>query len=466
MAAVCGAPCHMGRPLSKAKPMRVEQAQPMAFEPGGPLRGSAALPGDKSISHRALMLAAMARGRSRIIGLSDGSDVDSTASALRAMGVGIAPEGPDGWTVDGVGTGCLLQPGSALDMGNSGTSARLLMGLVASHPIAAAFAGDSSLCRRPMDRVIVPLARIGADFQASRGGRLPLLVRGLCPAVPATHRLSVASAQVKSSLLLAALNIPGVTTVIEPAPTRDHSERMLARFGARISVTEEDGGRRIALTGEAELEPRDVHVPGDASAAAFLIVAALIVPGSEVRLEGVGVNPMRTGLIGLLREMGGTIAFENERDRDGEPVADIIVRHSQLRAIEVPPALIPAMIDEFPIFFIAAAFAEGTSRATGLAELRVKESDRLAAMAAGLRAIGAQAEEHGDGISVRGNGGEPLAGGATIASRLDHRVAMSFAVAGLHCRRPVGIDDMRPVSTSFPTFARTLRDLTAGSSAT
>jgi len=439
--------------------MRVEEAQPMAFGPGGPLRGSAALPGDKSISHRALMLAAMALGRSRIAGLSDGSDVDSTASALRAMGVRIEPDGDGACLVDGVGTGCLLQPDKALDMGNSGTSARLLMGLVASHSISAAFTGDSSLCRRPMDRVIGPLASIGADVQASPGGRLPLIVRGLCPAVPATHRLSVASAQVKSSLLLAGLNIPGITTVIEP--TRDHSERMLARFGARIAVTEEAGGRRIALTGEAELKPQDVHVPGDASAAAFLIVAALIVAGSEIRLDGVGVNPMRIGLLTLLREMGGAIAFENEREQDGEPVADIVVRHSPLRGIEVPPALIPAMIDEFPIFFIAAAFADGTSRATGLAELRIKESDRIAGMAAGLRAVGARAEEQGDGIAVEGSGGAPLAGGATIASRLDHRVAMSFAVAGLHCRRPLGVDDMRPVATSFPAFADTLNRLGA-----
>jgi 3-phosphoshikimate 1-carboxyvinyltransferase len=335
------------------------------------------------------------------------------------------------------------------------------MGLVASHPITAVFTGDSSLCRRPMNRVIAPLARIGGDFQASPGARLPLLVRGLCPAVPSTHRLTVASAQVKSSLLLAGMNIPGVTTVIEPAPTRDHSERMLGRFGASIAVSEDANGRRIALTGEAELTPQDVQVPGDASAAAFLIVAALIVPGSEIRLEGVGINPMRTGLITLLRDMGGAIAFENQRDQDGEPVADIIVRHSQLRAIDVPPALIPAMIDEFPIFFIAAAFAQGTSRTTGLAELRIKESDRIAGMAAGLRSIGGRAEEQGDGIAVEGSAGEPLAGGATVASRLDHRVAMSFAVAGLHCRRPVGIDDMRPVATSFPTFVPTLKGLGA-----
>jgi 3-phosphoshikimate 1-carboxyvinyltransferase len=447
-------------PLSKAGAMRRDEAQPTAFGPGGPLRGTAALPGDKSISHRALMLAAMALGRSRISGLSEGSDVHSTAAALRAMGVGIERDGED-WTVDGVGTGCLLQPDRALDMGNSGTSTRLLMGLIASHPVSAMFTGDSSLCRRPMDRVIGPLARIGAELAASPGGRLPLAVRGLCPAVPGTHRLSVASAQVKSALLLAALNIPGVTNVIEPVPTRDHSERLLARFGAQIEVREEASGRRISLAGEAELKPQHISIPGDASSAAFLIVAASIVPGSEVRLEGVGVNRMRTGLIGLLREMGGDIRIDGEREQDGEPVADILVRHSKLRGIDVRPEIAPSMIDEFPAFFIAAAFAEGTSRTRGLGELRIKESDRIGAMAEGLRAIGVAVEEKGDGLAIEGSGGAPLAGGATIEPRLDHRVAMSFAVAGLHSRAPVGIDDMRPVATSFPDFEATLRGLRA-----
>ena len=453
------APCHMGRPLSKAKPMRGETALPMAFGPAGPLRGTALLPGDKSISHRALMVAAMARGRSRIHGLCEGSDVHSTMSALRAMGVRIE-RATDAWEVDGLGSGCLLQPDQALDMGNSGTSMRLLMGLIASHPISATFTGDVSLCRRPMGRVIEPLSRIGADFAAAPGGRLPLSVRGLCPAVPAVHRLTIASAQVKSALLLAALNIPGVTRVIESAPTRDHSERMLARFGADIDVREaQDGGREIALRGEAELDPQEIGIPGDMSAAAFLIVAALAVPGSELRIEGVGVNPMRCGLLSLLREMGGRIEIQDRREQDGEPVADITVRHSPLRGIEVPPSLIPAMIDEFPIFFIAAAFAEGVSRASGLGELRVKESDRIAAMADGLRAIGARVEESGDGLAIEGSGGAPLSGGAKIESRLDHRIAMSFAVSGLHSKRPIEIDDMRPVATSFPTFAETLRGL-------
>ena len=434
--------------------------RPARFGPSGPLAGLAAIPGDKSISHRALMVAAMARGRTRIEGLCAGSDLHSTAAALAAMGVAIARE-PGGWSVDGVGTGGLLQPPCALDMGNSGTSARLLMGLVASHRVTAAFTGDASLGRRPMDRVIAPLGRIGADIAAAPGGRLPLIVRGACPAVPRSTRLGIASAQVKSALLLAGLNIPGVTEVIEPAATRDHSERMLRLFGAEIEVDPSPGGRRIALRGESELSPHDVAIPGDPSAAAFLIVAALIVPGSELRIHGVGVNRMRAGLFDILTEMGADLIFSNRREQSGEPVADLAVRSSALRGVAVPPALIPAMIDEFPAFFVAAAFARGESRAHGLAELRVKESDRITAMARGLHAIGAAAQESDDGLVIQGSGGAPLAGGAVIASALDHRIAMSFAVAGLHCREPLTIDDMRPVDTSFPEFAATLAGLLA-----
>jgi 3-phosphoshikimate 1-carboxyvinyltransferase len=444
----------MGVPLSKTKPMPPGAPQTMEYASRGPLGGSAALPGDKSISHRALMLAALAPGRSRIEGLSKGSDVAATAAALEAMGVGIEASGTT-VEVDGVGIGALLQPEGALDMGNSGTSARLLMGLVASHPIRATFTGDSSLCRRPMRRVIEPLRRTGAEFIAAPGDRLPLTVRGVCPSVPALHRLEIASAQVKSALLLAALNTPGVTRVVEPVPTRDHSERLLRRFGAEIAVE----GLEISVRGEAALKPQALRIPGDASAAAFLIVAALVVPGSALRLEGVGVNPMRAGLIEQLRAMGGDIRLENQRDVDGEPVADIIVRHSALRAVDVPIHRIPSMIDEFPIFFVAAAFAEGTSRAEGLSELRVKESDRISAMAEGLRAVGAKARESDDGLAIDGSGGRPLAGGAVIDPELDHRVAMSFAVAGLHARSPVTVADMSPVDTSFPGFAATLDSL-------
>jgi 3-phosphoshikimate 1-carboxyvinyltransferase len=434
--------------------MAHREARPAAFGACRPLRGTVSVPGDKSISHRALMLAAMALGRSRIEGLSEGADVASTAAALRAMGVGIERDGR-GWRVDGVGTGALRQPLGALDMGNSGTSTRLLMGLVASHPIAATFVGDSSLSRRPMDRVARPLARFGADIAAGPGGRLPLTVRGLCPAVPLVHRMAVPSAQVKSALLLAALNIPGITRVIEPVATRDHSERMLKAFGADIAVE----GETIALRGEAALAPRAVRVPGDPSAAAFLAVAALIVPGSEVRIEGIGVNPGRIGLFTVLAEMGADLSFSNPREEGGEPVTDLVVRHSALQGVDVPPELAPAMIDEFPILFVAAAFARGASRTRGLGELRVKESDRLGVMAEGLRAIGAIVEEGEDGLTVTGSGGEPLAGGATIDPRLDHRIAMSFAVAGLHARRPLTVADMSPADTSFPGFATLLESL-------
>jgi 3-phosphoshikimate 1-carboxyvinyltransferase len=406
------------------------------------------------------MLSALAAGRSLIEGLSEGGDVLSTAGAMRSMGARIRRDGQS-WEVDGVGTGCLLQPQAALDMGNSGTSARLLMGLLASHPITATFVGDASLSRRPMNRVIEPLRRIGADFSAAPGGRLPLTVRGIAPAAPAEHRLAVPSAQVKSALLLAGLNTAGITRVFEPVPTRDHSERMLRRFGADISVEEKAGGRLISLRGEAELRPRELRVPGDPSAAAFLAVAASLVPGSDLLIENVCVNRLRTGLFEVLRLMGADLILENARDVDGEPVADVRARHSRLRGVAVPPGLVASMIDEFPIFFVAAAFAEGVSRAEGLAELRVKESDRIGAMAEGLAAIGARMEAEGDSVAIEGSAGEPLPGGAAIASRLDHRIAMSFAVAGLHCRRSVRIDDMAPVETSFPGFARTIEELSS-----
>lgn len=436
--------------------MTTSEARPAAFGASPPLRGTARVPGDKSISHRALMLAAMARGRSRIDGLSEGEDVAATAAALRAMGVAIRRDGA-GWAVDGVGTGCLLQPRSALDMGNSGTSTRLLMGLVASHPVTATFIGDASLARRPMRRVIAPLRRLGAEIAASPGGRLPLAVRGLCPAVGLLHRMTLPSAQVKSAILLAALNTPGVTRIVEPIPTRDHSERMLKAFGADIRVE----GEEIALRGEAELTPRRVRVPADLSAAAFPLVAALIVPGSEVRIDGVGLNPGRTGLLTVLEAMGADLRIENERALGGEPVGDLVARHCALRAVEVPPAIAPAMIDEFPILFVAAAFAQGTTRTAGLAELRVKESDRLAAMAEGLRAVGARVDETADGLIVHGSGGGPLRGGGQIDPRLDHRIAMSFAVAGLACRQPVTVADMTPADTSFPGFETMLAGLAA-----
>lgn len=430
--------------------------QPFRLAATGPLAGTVSVPGDKSISHRALMLGALAVGTTRITGLLEGEDVLATAAALRAMGADIERRGAGEWTVHGVGVGGLLQPDTALDMGNSGTSTRLLMGLVASHPITATFVGDASLSKRPMGRVIDPLSLMGAGFMASPGGRLPLTMTGLCPAVPLEHTLPVASAQVKSALLLAGLNTPGQTVIIEPIPTRDHSERMLAGFGAVLEFEDTPGGRRITLHGEAELKPQTIIVPGDPSSAAFPMVAALIVPGSDVRITNIGINPTRAGLIEVLQAMGADITLENARTVGGEPVADLHVRHSQLTGIEVPADVAPSMIDEFPILFIAAACAQGITRTTGLEELRVKESDRLATMARGLAAIGVKVEEQEDGLTIQGTGGEPLPGlgnsGGVIATKLDHRIAMSFAVAGLAARSPILIDDRRPVATSFPNF--------------
>ncbi|MEQ8312317.1 MAG: 3-phosphoshikimate 1-carboxyvinyltransferase [Sphingopyxis sp.] len=440
--------------------MTDQTATPQSFSASVPLRGQIAIPGDKSISHRALMLSALAVGTSRVTGLLEGHDVLATAAAMRAMGASIERREDGEWHIDGVGVGGLLQPRQALDMGNSGTSTRLLMGLVASHPITATFIGDASLSGRPMGRVIDPLGQMGADISASPGGRLPLMIRGLAPAVPLAYRLPMASAQVKSAILLAGLNTPGITEVIEPVPTRDHSERMLRGFGADLTVeTDGEGTRHIRIRGEAELRPQTIIVPGDPSSAAFFIVAALIVPGSDITIANVGLNATRAGLVGVLGQMGGNIELLNAREVGGEPVADVRVRHSTLTGIEVDPAVAPSMIDEFPILFIAAALAQGRTVTTGLDELRVKESDRLAVMAAGLRAIGARVEERADGLIIDGSGGDSLPGGATVAGHLDHRICMSFAVAGLVSEAPVTIDDIAPVATSFPNFEALLAEL-------
>lgn len=442
--------------------MHSAQSRSGSFQPSGPLRGTLKVPGDKSISHRALMLSALAVGTSHISGLLEGEDVLATAAAMRAMGAHIERNGEGSWTVHGVGVGGLMQPSGALDMGNSGTSTRLLMGLVASHRLTATFIGDASLSRRPMGRVIDPLSQMGAEFTASPGGMLPLMVRGLVPAIPISYRLPVASAQVKSAVLLAGLNIAGITEVIEPVPTRDHSERMLRGFGADLTVdVGADGVRHIRLMGEAELQPQQIEVPGDSSSAAFFIVAALITPGSEVTVTHVGMNPTRTGIYTMLQAMGADLTFSNEREVGGEPVADITARHSVLRGIDVPPEVAPSMIDEFPVFFVAASMAQGRTTTSGLDELRVKESDRLALMAAGLKAIGAQVEEREEGLIIEGSGGEPIEGGATVTSALDHRIAMSFAVAGQNCYHAVTVDDVSPIATSFPTFEDILINLQA-----
>jgi len=432
---------------------------PRQIHASGPLRGRVAVPGDKSISHRALMFSALAVGESRVEGLLEGEDVLATAAALRAMGAQIE-RGADGiWRIHGVGVGGLLQPQGALEMGNSGTSTRLLMGLIASHAITAAFTGDASLTKRPMGRVIEPLSRMGASFTSYPGGRLPLILRGTNPAIPIDYTLPVASAQVKSAVLLAGLNTPGITRVIEPIATRDHSERMLRGFGATVEVENSPFGRIIAITGEAELKPQQIVVPGDPSSAAFLVVAATIVPGSDVIVENVGLNPTRAGIFAALRMMGADITELNPREVGGEPVADLRVRHAQLKAIEVPAELAPSMIDEYPILFVAAAFAEGRTVARGAHELRVKESDRIAAMAAALVACGVETQEYEDGLAVQGNGGEAIPGGGTVATQLDHRIAMSMAVAGLNARAPLTLDDAAPIATSYPIFFESLDKL-------
>ena len=430
------------------------------FSKSPPLIGTITVPGDKSISHRALMLSALAVGESRIEGLLEGHDVLATAAAMRAMGADIQRDEGGIWHVHGVGVGGLMQPEAALDMGNSGTSTRLLMGLIASHSISATFIGDASLSKRPMARVIDPLSLMGADITATSGDRLPLMLRGACPAVPITYRLPVASAQVKSAILLAGLNTAGITRVIEPVPTRDHSERMLAGFGAELSVeTDNAGVRTIAIRGEAELKPQNIVVPGDPSSAAFFAVAGLIVPGSRVTIVNVGLNTTRAGIFKVLEAMGANISYGQQRIVGGEPVADLTVTYSALSGIETDPAIVPSMVDEFPILFIAAALAKGRSVFCGIEELRVKESDRIAVMAKGLRAIGVKVEELPDGLIIEGRDGEAFVGGVTIAAELDHRIAMSFAVAGLVSERGVSIDDMAPVATSFPRFVELMEGL-------
>lgn len=450
----------LSRRCQKPLVMTEHIPSPRNFSAAAALKGTIAIPGDKSISHRALMLSALAVGESRVSGLLEGQDVLATADAMRAMGAQIERRADGEWRIHGVGVGSLLQPQTALEMGNSGTSTRLLMGLVASHPIHVTFTGDASLSSRPMGRVIDPLSQMGAEISSSPGGRLPLMVRGLAPAVPLSYRLPMASAQVKSAILLAGLNTPGITEIIEPVPSRDHSERMLQGFGADLTIDQDEAGNRIIrLRGEAELKPQNIIVPGDPSSAAFFIVAGLIVPGSDILITNVGMNDTRSGIVTVLRQMGGHIEELNIRETGGEPVADLHVKHSALKGIKVDPALAPSMIDEFPVLFIAAALAQGRTITTGLEELRVKESDRISVMAAGLAAIGVPLSEQEDGLTIDGSDGEMLAGGATIAGHLDHRICMSFAIAGLMSKNPITIDDMEPVGTSFPNFEDLLASL-------
>ncbi len=425
--------------------------QPLVSGPAGALAGAARVPGDKSISHRALMLGALAVGETEIRGLLEGEDVLRSAAAMRALGAEVRREADGVWRVAGRGIGGLVEPPEVLDMGNAGTGARLLMGVVATHPLTAVFTGDASLRRRPMARVVGPLSQMGAAFTGREGHRLPMAVRGTGDPLPIRYRLPVPSAQVKSAILLAGLNTPGETTVVEPEPTRDHTELMLRHFGAEVRVEPGPDGRVVTLRGEPELAGRRIEVPGDPSSAAFPLVAALIRPGSEVLLTGVGLNPHRIGLIETLREMGAAIEILNPRRQAGEPVGDIRAKAGALRGVSLPPERAPSMIDEYPILSVAAAFAEGETVMTGLSELRVKESDRLAAIARGLAACGVEAVERGDTLTVRGGRKPP--GGARIETALDHRIAMSFLVLGMAAAEPVAIDDGTPIETSFPGFA-------------
>ncbi|WP_417688369.1 3-phosphoshikimate 1-carboxyvinyltransferase [Roseibium sp.] len=424
---------------------------PLTARATGALTGTVRVPGDKSISHRALMFGALAVGRTTAKGLLESEDVLATADAMRAVGAKIARQDDGTYVIDGVGLGSLLEPEGVIDFGNAGTGVRLTMGIFGTHDIAATFVGDASLSKRPMGRVLDPLRDMGTNVIARSGDRLPASIRGAKQPLPITYRVPMPSAQVKSAVLLAGLNCPGETTVIEPIATRDHTEKMLAGFGADIKVTVNDAGERvIKLQGQPELKPQDIDVPADPSSAAFPIVAALIVPGSDVTIENVMLNEHRTGLITTLIEMGGDIELMNKRSAGGEEVADIRVKHSKLKGITVPADRAPSMIDEYPVLAIAAAFAEGDTFMPGLDELRVKESDRLAAVARGLEANGIPCTETEDTLTV--TGGADQIGGGTVVTHLDHRIAMSFLVLGMAAHKPVTVDDGAVIATSFPTF--------------
>ncbi len=438
------------------------EAQPMISHKSGPLKGTALIPGDKSISHRALIFGAMAVGETRISGLLEGQDVLDTAAAMRAFGATVTRHGDGAWTVSGVGTGGFQEPADVIDCGNSGTGVRLIMGTMATTPITATFTGDASLRKRPMGRVTDPLSLFGTQSYGRKGGRLPMTVVGAAHPVPVRYALPVASAQVKSAILLAGLNAPGETVVIEREPTRDHSERMLLGFGATLNVEKTAEGHVITLQGRPELRPQTVAVPRDPSSAAFPVCAALLVEGSDVLVPGVSQNLTRNGLYLTLVEMGADIDFQKPREEGGEPVADLRVRFSgDLKGIEVPPERAPSMIDEYPILSVVAAFATGKTVMKGVKELRVKESDRIDAMARGLEACGVTVEDDEDTLIVHGLGAGGMPGGATAKTHLDHRIAMSFLVAGMAAKAPVGVDDASPIVTSFPIFEGLMNGLGA-----
>jgi 3-phosphoshikimate 1-carboxyvinyltransferase len=434
--------------------------RPLISSRSGPLSGTIRVPGDKSISHRALMFGAITVGETMISGLLEGEDVLHTAEAMRALGAKIEKGGDGLWRIHGVGIGGLAQPKSTLEMGNSGTSTRLLMGLAGGHNISATFTGDASLSKRPMKRVMTPLEMMGVKFEATEGGRLPLTLHGPKDTLSIEYKLPVASAQVKSAIILAGLNARGTTTVIESTPTRDHTENMLRHFGLEVKTEKlSDGSMAISVLGQQEMQPCAVDVPGDPSSAAFPVVAALLHEGSDLRIERVCVGERRNGIYLTLQEMGADVKFEHQRPEAGEQVADIVVRSTgKLKGVNVPASRVPSMIDEFPVLAMAAACAEGTTKMTGLEELRVKESDRLLMIAEGLKSCGVKLEMGEDSLTIHGNGKLPK-GGTKITTALDHRIAMSFLVLGSATDEPISIDDSAPIKTSFPKFEILMNDL-------
>ncbi len=434
----------------------------MTARAAGPLKGVAEVPGDKSISHRSLIIGALSVGETHVTGLLEGEDVLDTAKAMRAFGADVQQLGGGEWKINGVGVGGFAEPEDVIDCGNSGTGVRLIMGTMATSPIAATFTGDASLRSRPMGRITGPLAEFGAQSYGRQGGRLPLTIIGTHHPVPVDYTLPVPSAQVKSAVLLAGLNAPGETIVREPEATRDHTERMLRGFGAELNVEDNQGGRVITLIGQPELQPQAIAVPRDPSSAAFPVCAALITEGSDVLVPGIGLNPTRAGLYTTLREMGADLTYENEREEGGEPVADLRARFSpDMKGIEVPSERAASMIDEFPILSVVASFAEGKTLCQGVKELRVKESDRIDAMAVGLRANGVKVDETEDTMTIHGLGPKGVVGGGTAAARLDHRIAMSFLCLGMGSQKGVTVDDAGPIATSFPIFEPLMKSLGA-----
>lgn len=436
-------------------------AQPMTSRRSGPLKGTAPIPGDKSISHRSLILGALTIGETKISGLLEGQDVLDTGRAMAAFGADVVNHGDGNWSVHGLGVGGFHEPEDVIDCGNAGTGVRLIMGAMATSPITVTFTGDASLRSRPMSRITDPLALFGAQSYGRSGGRLPLTIIGAHDTLGARYESPVPSAQVKSAVLLAGLNAVGETVLVEQEATRDHSERMLRGFGAQVETEITRDGRVITLQGQPELRPQTIHVPCDPSSAAFPVCAALITPGSEILVPNIGLNPTRAGLYQTLIEMGADITYENERQEGGEPTADLRVRHSALKGIDVPPERAASMIDEYPILSVVASFAEGTTTMTGVKELRVKESDRIDAMARGLNAAGVETDETEDSLTIHGRGADGVIGGARAETHLDHRISMSFLCLGFASQKPMSIDDAGPVSTSFPNFMPLMKELGA-----